>query len=194
MIRTAVAASAILLAGVSLQSQSPANGPAARSVSADVRAALFDALAGEDGEYAERARYSAIVEKFGQVQPYASIRISEGHHAAAIEAQLKKHGIALPEDRYAGKTHSPATLGEAALECIRAEERNMVLCERLLTRVSPHPELSRILRNLQRSSREGHLAALKAAAANGGKLTPEQMRTFVWRGRRQSAGGSGTPN
>lgn len=145
--------------------------------------AIIEALTGEDGEYAARAKYTAIVGKFGQVQPYAYLRNAENYQIMALEAQLRKGGISPPTDRYAGRVTIPGTLLEAAAEAIRVEERTVASYERLLRAVGTDAEVARIVQNLQRMTREGHLASVKAAAENGGSLTAEQIRARIWQRR-----------
>ncbi len=66
--------------------------------------ALITALSGEAGEYAARAEYKAILDKFGaEVQPYANIYQAEERHVAALVRQCQKLGVAVPEDPYMEK-------------------------------------------------------------------------------------------
>ena len=55
------------------------------ALSTDAKEALVTALSGPDGEYAARAQYAAILKKFGDVHPYASIIKAEENHIAALE-------------------------------------------------------------------------------------------------------------
>jgi hypothetical protein len=160
----------------------------ARTLPPEAQSALIEALAGEDGEYAVRAKYTAIVEKFGAVQPYAHIKMIEGYQITALETQFKNNGIALPPDRHAGKVIPPSTLMEAATMAIRAEGRSVALYERLLKSVAGQADILRVFQNLQRSSREAHLPALKAAAESGGSLTLEQIRARNWMRRAPRTG------
>jgi hypothetical protein len=157
-----------------------------RPLSPAVKEAIIDALVAEDGEYAARAKYTAVVAKHGQVQPYAYIRNAENYHVLALEGILRKHGISPPTDRYAGKATVPATLTEAANEAVRIEEKSAALYDRLLASASGDAEITTIVQKLQRMTRESHLAAFKAAAENGGMLTADQVRMRVWQKRPRS--------
>jgi hypothetical protein len=172
----------LLLSAVAAFSQ-----PAKATLLPAVKEALIDALAGEDGEYAARAKYAAIVAKFGQVQPYAYLRNAENYQSLALEGQLRKAGVVPPSDRFTGKASTPASLPEAAAEAIRLEERTVACYERLLRTVNGDSDLTRIVQNLQRMTREGHLASVKAAAENGGSLTAEQIRARIWQRRPASS-------
>jgi hypothetical protein len=132
--------------------------------------ALVQALAGPDGEYAAYAEYAAIVQKFGAVQPYASIIRAEERHIAALKRHFEMRGLAVPEDPYTGRTQAPANLNEAAEAGVAAEERNVAMYDQLLAQVKGRPDLERVFTQLQWASRERHLPAFKAALAEGGQL------------------------
>lgn len=161
---------------------------AGHSLSPRVKEAIIDALVAEDGEYAARAKYTAVVAKHGQVQPYAYIRNAENYHVLALEGILRKNGITPPTDRYAGKATVPATLTDAANEAVRIEEKSAALYDRLLASAAGDAEITAIVQKLLRMTRESHLAAFKAAAENGGSLTADQIRSRVWQKRPRSGG------
>jgi len=45
-----------------------------RTVTPEIKDALLEALAGSDGEYAAYAMYSAVIDTYGDVEPYVTIR------------------------------------------------------------------------------------------------------------------------
>ena len=136
------------------------------------KAALITALTGKDGEYAARAEYEAILDKFGsEVLPYAHIIQAEQKHIAALEQQCRALGVPIPEDPYLGKVQSPATLAEAAKAGILAEEANVKMYDELLKAVEGYPTLVQVFTRLQSASANHHLPALQAAEANGGQVT-----------------------
>jgi hypothetical protein len=147
---------------------------------------LTQALAGPDGEYAAHAEYSAIVQKFGAVQPYANILNAEERHIAALTRLFEIRGLAVPEDTSSGNVQVPATLQAAADASVTAEERNVALYAQLLDQVEGQPDLVRVFTQLQWASRERHLPAFKAAAANGGQV---QAGFCVGMGGGQGRGG-----
>lgn len=138
----------------------------------DVRKALVEALAGPDGEYAAHAQYGAIIEKFGDVQPYAAIRMAESRHIAALERQLEKYGVKIPANKFEGKTEAPVSLTDAAKQAIASEEKNVAMYDQLLDKLEKYPDLTRVFTHLRAASQNGHLPAFKAALENGGKVQP----------------------
>lgn len=151
-----------------------------RSLPPAVRDALIEALAGEDGEYAARAKYTAVIQKFGPVQPYSFIRNSESSQILVLQTYLKKYGITAPADRYTGKATAPETMATAAADGVRLEEKMVEIYDRVLRATAGDTELTRIVQNLQRLTRDGHLAAFKSAVDHGGSLTKDQIRARVW--------------
>ncbi|MHC1765954.1 MAG: hypothetical protein AB9869_16925 [Verrucomicrobiia bacterium] len=136
------------------------------------KAALVEALAGPDGEYAARAEYEAILSKFGaETLPYAHLIKAEENHIAALKRQCERFGVEIPEDTYWKKVRLPETLADAAKAGILAEEANDEMYQELLAAVKEYPSLERVFTQLRTASLERHLPALKAAAANGGSLT-----------------------
>lgn len=131
--------------------------------------ALTEALAGPDGEYAARAEYDAILKKFGDVQPFATIAATEQRHIEALKRHFEMRGLTVPADEYKGKVTAPATLADAAAAGVKAEERNVAMYDRLLAATGNQRDLQTVFTHLQWASREHHLPAFKTAAANGGR-------------------------
>lgn len=141
-----------------------------------VKQALVETLAGADGEFAAHALYSAVLKKFGDAQPYLNIREAETRHIQALKRQMEKYGMAIPEDKFAGKVTPPESLLLAAKEGVEAEIKNIALYDRYLTLVEAYPDITRVFTNLQRASRDAHLPAFEAAAASSGQLDDAQMQ------------------
>jgi len=160
-------------------------GRGSHTLTPEARQAVVEALASPYGEFAAHALYSAILKKFGDAQPYAAIREAETRHIQALKRQLEKYGVAIPEDKFAGKTEAPATLLEAAKRGIEAEERNIAMYDRYLVTVKDYEDLTRVFTNLQRASREAHLPAFKAALEAGGQLDPAKWSLPKPRGSRR---------
>lgn len=137
-------------------------------LSTEAREALIEALAGPEGEYAARATYEAILAKFGAVAPYANILQAEERHIAALQRQLSRYGVPIPDDVHRGQVQAPASLKDAAAAGVAAEEQNVAMFDALLVRVAAYPDLSRVFAQLQRVSREHHLPAFQAAVAGTG--------------------------
>lgn len=154
----------------------------AQALTESAQTALTQALSGPDGEYAARARYQAILDKFGAgVLPYAHIIQAEENHIAALQQQCRNLGLPIPEDVYWGKVKAPETLAEAAEAGIALEQANVKMYEQLLPEVRAYPALVRVFTNLQAASAERHLPALESAQTAGGTVNAGFCR--AWGGR-----------
>ena len=151
--------------------------PSTSSLSESAKEAILEALTGPEGEYAAYAMYNAVIDKFGEVEPYVSIREAEGRHIEALKRLLDRHGVAYPkENPYIGKVQAPESLEEAARAWAKGEVENVAMYDRLIGAVSGYPDAMRVFENLRRASKEKHLPAFQAAAENGGTLTKAEMQ------------------
>jgi hypothetical protein len=132
------------------------------------------ALFGSEGEYAAAALYQAVIDEFGQVEPYVSIKEGEERHIDALVRQLERMGYDAPDNPYLGEVSAPADLQTAAEAWAIGEIANVEMYDELLTQTEDET-LIRVLENLRRASLESHLPLFELAAENGGSLTPEQM-------------------
>ena len=137
-------------------------------------AIAWEALMGADGEYAAAAHYQAVLDAFGDVEPYKTIKASEDRHIDALIRQLDRYGVQVPENPYLGILTAPADLETAAREWAVGEMANVEMYDRLIADATDD-RLIRVLENLRRASLESHLPAFEAAAENGGTLDPDQM-------------------
>jgi hypothetical protein len=138
---------------------------------------VLAALMGPDGEYAAAASYQAVLDKYGQVEPYATIYQAELRHIDALTRQLQKLGEPVPSNPYTGKITAPKDLTTAAEAWAEGEILNVALYDDLIDKTD-NANLLRVLNNLRRASLESHLPAFELAAENGGTLTPEQMQRY----------------
>ncbi len=127
----------------------------------------WEALMGPDGEYAAAASYQAVLDTFGQVEPYATILEAELRHIGALQRQLERMGVVVPENPYAGEIQAPADLQTAAEAWAVGEVLNVEMYDELIQQTE-NENLLRVLNNLRRSSLESHLPAFQLAAENGG--------------------------
>ena len=134
----------------------------------------WEALMGPDGEYAALASYQAVIDTFGDVEPYVSIQQAEARHADALIRQLDRMGVEVPDNPYLGNVSAPADLQTAATAWAEGEVANVELYDTLMEQAQDD-RLIRVFDNLRRASAEEHLPAFELAAENGGTLTPEQM-------------------
>ena len=128
---------------------------------------ILEALMGPEGEYAAAASYLAVLEEFGQVEPYATIYEAEIRHADALVKQLEQIGAEVPENPYIGQIAAPADLQAAAQAWAEGEVANIELYDKLLT-LTDDPQLVKVLNNLRSASLDSHLPAFEEAAENGG--------------------------
>jgi hypothetical protein len=138
---------------------------------------VLAALMGPDGEYAAAASYEAVLDKYGQVEPYATIYQAELRHINALTRQLQNLGEPVPSNPYTGKITAPKDLTTAAEAWAEGEILNVELYDDLIDKTD-NSNLLRVLGNLRRASLESHLPAFELAAENGGTLTPDQMSRY----------------
>ena len=132
------------------------------------------ALMSSDGEYAAAASYQAVIDAFGPVEPYVTIKEGEERHIDALIRQLERLGVEAPSNPYLGIIEAPADLETAARAWAEGEILNVEMYDELLAQTG-NTNLVRVLTNLRRASLESHLPLFEAAAENGGVLTLEQM-------------------
>jgi len=141
-----------------------------------VETALLEALTGPEGEYAAYASYAAVLEEYGDVEPYATIAEAELRHIEALQRLLDKYGVEYPTvNPYLGTIEAPADLATAAQAWADGEIANVELYDELLAEVEGYSDITRVFLNLQFASQEAHLPAFELAAENGGTISPGQM-------------------
>jgi len=136
---------------------------------------VLAALMGPDGEYAAAASYQAVLDEYGQVEPYATIHKAELRHIDALIRQLQNLGEPVPSNPYTGKIAAPKNLTMAAEAWAEGEVLNVELYDDLISKTD-NANLLKVLGNLRRASLESHLPAFELAAENGGTLTSDQMK------------------
>lgn len=136
-------------------------------------ALAWEALTGAEGEFAAAASYQAVIDKFGQVEPYVTILAAEQRHISALTRQLSAFSVEVPSNPYLGKLVAPADLKGAAQAWAEGEILNVALYDRLLVSTQSS-NLYRVFTNLRRSSQESHLPMFQLAAEGNGTLTADQ--------------------
>jgi hypothetical protein len=136
---------------------------------------LWEALMGADGEYAALASYQAVLDEYGDVEPYATIMAAEGRHADALIRQLDRLGVETPENPYLGDIAAPADLETAAEAWAEGEILNVELYGQLIADAQSE-QVIKVFNNLRSASLDSHLPAFELAAENGGVLTKDQMQ------------------
>lgn len=131
----------------------------------EAQEAVLDALVGPEGEYAAYAMYAAILEGYGEVNPFANILGSEARHIDALKQVLDRYAVPYPADNpYLGTLEAPASLLEAAQAGVEAEIANVALYEGQLEAVANYPDIVEVFVSLQTASRQQHLPAFQRAA------------------------------
>jgi hypothetical protein len=153
--------------------ESKSSDPVIKEVMTDTEIVLA-ALMGPDGEYAAAASYLAVLEKYGNVEPYQTIYQAELRHIDALIRQLERQGEVVPENPYLGKITAPEDLVSAAKAWAEGEVLNVELYDQLISKTD-NESLLKVLGNLRSASLESHLPAFELAAQGDGTLTPEQM-------------------
>jgi uncharacterized protein YceK len=136
---------------------------------------LWEALMGADGEYAALASYQAVLDEYGDVEPYATIMAAEARHADALIRQLDRLGVVAPENPYLGDIPAPADLQTAAEAWAEGEILNVELYDQLIADAESE-QVIKVFNNLRSASLDSHLPAFELAAENGGVLTKDQMQ------------------
>lgn len=132
-------------------------------------ALAWQALFSPVGEYAAAASYLAVLERFGTVEPYASILDGELRHIDALTRQLERAGVTVPDNPYLDVVVAPDDLEAAAQAWADGEVANVEMYDELIDQAGGS-RLVTVLGNLRRASLESHLPAFEAAAAAGGTL------------------------
>jgi len=151
-------------------------------------ALAWEALMDPEGEYAAAASYQAVIDEFGPVEPFVSIKTGEERHIDALTRQLDRMGVVVPDNPYLGVLQAPEDLQAAAQAWADGEIVNVELYDDLLAQTDD-ANLTRVFTNLRRASLEEHLPAFEAAAASGGTLTEDQLAEFVHMGEGGMGGG-----
>ena len=148
------------------------------SPESDIQAQVaWFALMSPVGEYAAAASYQAVIDAFGPVEPYATIKEGEDRHIDALIRQLNRLGYEAPANPYLGKIEAPADLQTAAEAWAVGEIANVEMDDNLLA-IAGDTNIERVLTNLRRASLESHLPLFELAAQNGGTLELNQMTQY----------------
>ena len=115
-----------------------------------------------------------MIDEYGPVEPYVSIKEGEERHIDALTRQLERRGFDVPENPYLSVVSAPADLQSAAEAWAEGEIANVEIYDDLIAQTDDE-SLLRVLENLRRASLESHLPLFELAADNGGSLTVEQM-------------------
>ncbi len=113
-----------------------------------------------DDEYKARATYKAIVEKFGEISPFASIIKAEQKHIDELLMLFEKYEVMVPSDSW---EISPDDFESKELACVlgvNAELNNVLLYDMLLPKIK-HQDIVDVFEKLQDASENNHLLAFE---------------------------------
>lgn len=140
---------------------SGSNTPTTVALTNPEKSALNSAI---QDEYKARATYNKILDTLGDVMPFANIVNAEDRHVEALSYLHERYGVAIPEDAWAEKVPTYATLKEAAEAAVQAEVDNGALYDELMKNVT-NPELTNVFQALQFATMEHHLPAFQRLVA-----------------------------
>ncbi len=79
-----------------------------------------------------RGEHEAIIDKYGEQNPYVNIMAAEENHIASLTAICTSYGLTVPEDDSDEYIVMPDSLLEAAKMGVQAEIDNIAMYERFL--------------------------------------------------------------
>ncbi len=131
----------------------------AGELSDEAKEALDDAI---NDEYKALSTYEAVITEFGAVRPFSMIKGAEEQHIASLKAIYDKYGLSVPENTWATKVGTPATLQEACQIGVDAEIANAKLYkEQLLPMVEDYEDIVGVFTVLMNASEQKHLPAFE---------------------------------
>ena len=113
-----------------------------------------------DDEYKALATYQAVIEKFGPVEPFAEITVSEQRHIDALTKQYERYAIPVPENTWIGNVPEFDSVTDACQAGVEAERENAELYDQLFE-MTDNRALLNVFANLRRASQESHLPAFE---------------------------------
>lgn len=165
---TSVLAMLALVVGIAVPAMA-----AATTTKTTVETMLLNAL---HEERVAAATYQAVIDKFGEVEPFTNILKAEEQHIAAVENLLKVNGIEIPANDVTAA--APKTLEESYTLAINVEKEDIALYEEMYPNLSD-TMIKTVFTRLSNASQR-HLQAFEAYA-NG--QTP-QGKYMVRNGRK----------
>lgn len=106
--------------------------------------------------------YSAIIEKFGNINPFVNIKESEAVHYSALMPLCEKYSVQIPINNWAEKIEVPNTLLECFELGVAAELNNIKMYDNLIEHTK-EVDVKDVLYRLQAASYNNHLPAFRAA-------------------------------
>lgn len=168
----AIAGGLVATSGTDRTGTASPTGSTAPAATSAVSVALSTASTTEQGA---NAIYHAVMERFGDVQPFSSVSDAEDQHIATLAQLATRYGVALPSGPFTGAS-APATLADACQVGVNTEQNIVAMYTQLLSDVSGHADLTRAFSNLQAAARDSHLPAFQRCVS-GTTTTPSTTST-----------------
>lgn len=112
-------------------------------------------------EYLARARYSLVIEKFGEQRPFSNIVNAEITHINHLLPLFNKYNITIPPDTSKNYVKVPISIKESLETGIQGEIENIAMYERFLKQSIPS-DVKMVFTQLRNASLN-HLEAFKRA-------------------------------
>ena len=116
-----------------------------------------------DDEYKAWSTYQAVIDKFGDVRPFANIIGAEESHIAALKTLFERYGLDVPENEWVGNVPEFDTVNDACHGGVDAEIENAALYDELFSMIE-HEDILEGFHNLRDASLEQHLPAFERCA------------------------------
>lgn len=145
-------------AGVGQNTNLPAIGRLYSPLSEVEKDALQQAILEEYGAF---NLYTAVINQFGSIYPFAQIVRSEQQHINVLVRQAEKYGVEVPANPGLAAAPAFTTVTEACQAGVKAEIADAALYDELKPVVT-HTDLLRVFNNLQRASLNSHLPAFQS--------------------------------
>ncbi len=127
-------------------------------VSQVLRIAVYD-------EFKAYEAYTAIIEKFGFIEPFVNIREAEARHYSVLIPLLEKYNVEVPVNDWADKIEVPNSFVEACELGVASEIKNIAMYENLIS-YTQEPDIKDILYRLQAASYNNHLPTFRNCVIN----------------------------
>lgn len=137
----------------------------AEAAKADTDLTLADMLTyAIQDEYLAKAKYSLVVEKFGQQRPFINIISAEVTHINALTPLFTKYNVALPEDNSKNYIKTPTSIKESLENGVKGEIENIAMYERFLKQDIPS-DVKTVFTRLRNAS-QNHLQAFQRSLSS----------------------------
>lgn len=123
-----------------------------------LRIAVYD-------EFKAYENYTAIINKFGAVQPFVNIKDAEAVHYSELIPLLQKYQVEVPINDWIDKLEIPNSYIEACELGVATEIKNIAMYDNLI-QFTQDADIKDVLFRLQAASYNNHLPAFRNAVIN----------------------------